>query len=308
VTFNMQTTPAFVTCSGSANPYTPTNQICPMYNAVAPNGGGVAYPNTAPFTGSPFPYGYNGALNQTTGLPYAYGFAPTTQLNPASPFNGITYPPNYQSTVPYTGLTYPNGYNPAGTTPGFSATGAPYGGYGPYGQSSGFPNGAPNGASVGTGTNYCPPNPPTDVVVSSNTTAVACAGNAVLDVLVRDAAGLPVANGQKVTLTSTMGTMNPATAATVNGTVQSKFLAPKTGSGTATISIVAQNLSAGDASTTTSINVDCPTSATAPTPVPYSAPLVMMPPNTGDGFVPSITIRPPSTGNAGLVEASLFDD
>src|SRR5688572_9918463 len=110
-TFNMLTTPAFVTCSGTANPYTPANQICPMYNAVAPYGGGVAYPGTAPYTGSPFPFGYDGALNQTTGLPYAYGFAPTTPFNPASPFNGATYPSNYQPVVPYTGLTYPNGYN-----------------------------------------------------------------------------------------------------------------------------------------------------------------------------------------------------
>jgi hypothetical protein len=299
ITFNMQTNPAVLTCSGTANPYTPVNQICPMYNAVAPYGGGVAFPGTAPYTGSPFPYGYNGALNQTTGLPYAYGFAPTTPSNPAAPFNGVTYPPNYGSVVPYTGLTYPNNYNPAGTTPGFPNP-TPFGGLG-----------YPNGAQVGTGTNYCPPNPPADVALSLNTTTVACAGNASLDILVRDAAGLPVANGQKVSLSSTLGTMNPPVAATTNGMVQATFKAPATGSGTATITVTAQSLSSGDVVAQTSVVVDCPASATAPAQPSYNAPMapVMLPPNTGDGFgINGLRIRPPSTGDAGIAEACLLDE
>ena len=300
VTFNMLTNPAVLTCSGTANPYTPVNQICPMYNAVAPYGGGVGFPGTAPYTGSPFPYGYNGALNQTTGLPYAYGFAPTTPSNPAAPFNGVTYPPNYSSVVPYTGLTYPNNYNPAGTTPGFPNT-TPYGGLG-----------FPNGTSVGTGTNYCPPNPATDVALSLNTSLVSCGGNAVLDILVRDAAGLPVANGQKVSISTTLGTVNPVTAATMNGLVQTKFQAPATGSGSATITVTAQSLASGDVAAQTTVAVDCPANATAPAqPMPYSAPMspVMLPPNTGEGFgINGLRITPPNTGDAGLVAALLLDE
>ena len=315
VTFNMLTTPAFVTCSGTANPYTPVNQFCPMYNAVAPYGGGVAYPGTAPFTGSPFPFGYDGALNQTTGLPYAYGFAPTTPFNPASPFNGTTYPSNYQSAVPYTGLTYPNGYNPAGTTPGIPNSGIQnYGvpGYGvpnyPYNAPVGGGS-VPNGAPVGTGSNYCPPNPATDVAAKTSTSSVACGGNATVEVLVRDAAGLPVTNGQKVTFSTTFGTMNPVSVATnPNGMVESKFKAPPTGSGTATITIVAESLANGDVSAAPlSISVDCPPSAVA-TPMPfYSAP-VMLPPNTGEGTGTMPMLRPPNTGDAGLAAARLCDD
>jgi len=324
VTFNMLTTPAFVTCSGTANPYTPVNQFCPMYNAVAPFGGGVAFPGTAPYTGSPFPFGYNGALNQTTGLPYAYGFAPTSPGNPSAPFNGVTYPPNYSSVIPYTGLTYANGYNPIGSTPGQPGTapnyaGFPYGypGIGAYNNTPALPNGAP----VGTGTNYCPPNPPADVAVTTSSPTVACAGNSVLKILVRDAAGLPVSNGQQVTITSSLGTMNPSTAATINGIVESTFQAPKTGSGTANITITAVSLSTGDITASKSVNVDCPPAASA-TPVPAFAPYapMMLPPNTGEGFTlrPPNTgeggtgfmpiIRPPSTGDAGLVQACLLDD
>lgn len=303
VTFNMLTNPAVVSCSGTANPYTPVNQFCPMYNAVAPYGGGVAFPGTAPYTGSPFPYGYDGALNQTSGLPYAYGFAPTTPFNPAAPFNGVTYPPNYQSVVPYTGLTYPNGYNPAGTTPGLPNPGVPNYTYNPL--AGGF---VPNGAPVGTGTNYCPPNPPTDVALSTSSPTVACGGNSLIEILVRDAAGLPVANGQKVTLTTTLGTMNPATAVTTNGKVEAKFLAPKTGSGTATITVVATSLSTGDVQNTTSVNVDCPAAATAmPTPAPFYTMPALMPPSTGQGGG-GLRITPPNTGDAGLVEALLRDD
>lgn len=306
-TFNMQTTPAVVTCSGTANPYMPVNQFCPMYNGVAPYGGGVAFPGTAPYTGSPFPFGYNGALNQTTGLPYAYGFAPTTPFNPASPFNGMTYPSNYQSVVPYTGLTYPNGYNPAGTTPGIPNAGLPNYPYNP--TAGGF---APNGAPVGTGSNYCPPNPATDVAAKASASAVACGGNAVVEALVRDGAGLPVTNGQKVTFSTTLGRMNPVSVATnPNGRVESKFLAPATGSGPATITVVAESLANGDVSASPiTINVDCPAGAVA-TPVPaFSAPYapVMLPPNTGQGTTGIPMLRPPNTGDAGLAEACLLDD
>ena len=307
--FNMLTTPAFVTCSGTPNPYTPVDRICPMYNAVAPYGGGVAFPGTAPFTGSPFPFGYDGALNQTTGLPYAYGFAPTSPGNPASPFNGVTYPPNYSQVVPFTGLTYPNGYNPAGTTPGIPNAGIPNAGVPYYAYNPAAGGYVPNGAPVGTGTNYCPPNPPADVAATTNTSTVACAGNALVEALIRDAAGLPVANGQKVTFTSTLGTMLPVdVGTTVNGKVEAKFLAPKTGSGTATITIVASSLSSGDVSTTLSINVECPPESTAPTPVPsfYTAP-AMVPPNTGQGILMP-RISPPSTGDAGLLAICLLDD
>jgi hypothetical protein len=313
VTFNLQTTPAFVTCSGTPNPYEPVNQFCPMYNAVAPYGGGVAFPGTAPYTGSPFPYGYNGALNQTTGLPYAYGFAPTSPNNPSAPFNGVTYPPNYQSVVPYNGLTYPNNYNPMGTTPGIPGTmsgvpGVPYSTIpGTYGYNGNIPS-YPNGAPVGTGTNYCPPNPPADVALATSSSTVACAGTSVIEVLVRDAAGLPVPNGQKVTLNTSFGSLNPVTVSTVNGKVESTFRAPATGSGVANISVVANSLSTGDISGATSINVDCPASATAPAPTPtlYNMP-AMMPPSTGQGFVMP-AIRPPSTGDAGLLATCLLDD
>ena len=52
-------------------------------------------------------------------------------------------------------------------------------------------------------------------------------GSAIIRVVVKDPAGLPVPNGTKVTFTSTIGELEPKEAKTVNGIAACTYKAPK---------------------------------------------------------------------------------
>ena len=152
VTFSQGGNIATLTCNGSIYPYTPTNQICPMYNAVAPFTGGIPYPGAAPYSGTPFSFNTNGSyapsVNNGAYNPYPYAGVPAGGV----PYGG----------VPYGGI--PNAYN--GT--GLPLNGSPYP-YGVGGSSNPYNN--PYVLPASPTTPYgpltaCPPNPATQLLVS----------------------------------------------------------------------------------------------------------------------------------------------
>ena len=107
-----------------------------------------------------------------------------------------------------------------------------------------------------------------------------CGGSSFVTVVVKDAAGVNVADGTIVTISPNLGSVSPSTTTTVGGGVLVVYTAPTNTGGTATITATS-----GSRSGNAQIELLCLT-ATA-TPVPTKVPSV---------------IQPPSTGDAGLVE------
>jgi hypothetical protein len=136
--------------------------------------------------------------------------------------------------------------------------------------------------------------PPASITTLVTPTTINCGNTATVLATVRDQFGSPVANGTLVRFTvDGLGTITP-TAPTIGsgGVADAVFTAfPATAGGTVRVTI-----SAGTApvvTTTTTINVICAAAATA------TRPATAIPPAVVPTAVPS-TIRPPSTGEAGL--------
>jgi hypothetical protein len=92
-----------------------------------------------------------------------------------------------------------------------------------------------------------------------------------------------VADGTSVSISTNLGTISPTTATTTGGGVLAVYNAPASSGGTATITAIS-----GGRTSTTSISVTCAAAATATTAPAAPA--------------PTTSVRPPSTGDAGIAE------
>ncbi len=127
--------------------------------------------------------------------------------------------------------------------------------------------------------------PVATVQVNASPLAISCNGTSVISVEVHDAAGNPVQTGTGVSITSTMGSINPSSGFVTGsaGTVFTFFSAPQTTGGTAIVTATA-----GSVSGSASVAVNCggvnasATSTVAPPPAVGSSSGVITPPNTGD--------------------------
>jgi len=129
--------------------------------------------------------------------------------------------------------------------------------------------------------------PPATLVITLTPTSILCGNTASLNVKVFDSFGRTVTDGTLVSFTSTIGTI-AATAPTVGGLANAVLTSSTVSSGTA--QIVAR---AGVASTQASLPIIC-VAAAAPPPPPE-------PPPPPAPTVPAAAIRPPNTGDGGLV-------
>jgi hypothetical protein len=130
------------------------------------------------------------------------------------------------------------------------------------------------------------PSGATGVTVSAAPSTVNCSGSSFITVVVKSGTA-NVADGTTVSVTTTSGSLSPTSAPTSGGGILTIFTAGST-SGTATITA-----SAGGQTGTTTVTVNCG----APTAVPTSPP----PPPPVQTVAPGGGIRPPNTGDAGLV-------
>jgi hypothetical protein len=127
---------------------------------------------------------------------------------------------------------------------------------------------------------------PGSVTVQAVPNSVNCNGSSFITVVVRTSAGGTPVDGALVNVSTTLGTVSPGQATTSNGSILTIFTAPSSSGGTATI-----NATSGGVSGTATVQVQC----AAATAVPPTA----VPTQPSGGGV----IRPPSTGDAGLVTA-----
>jgi hypothetical protein len=130
------------------------------------------------------------------------------------------------------------------------------------------------------------PSGATGVTVSAAPSTVNCSGSSFITVVVKSGTA-NVADGTTVSVTTTSGSLSPTSAPTSGGGILTIFTAGST-SGTATITA-----SAGGQTGTTTVTVNCG----QPTAVPTSPP----PPPPVQTVAPGGGIRPPNTGDAGLV-------
>jgi hypothetical protein len=206
---------------------------------------------------------------------------PIATYNGAYPYSGYNGSYPYNGNLPYSSSIYPTAgslYNTLNGYTGYNGYNNGYNGYNNYANSA------------------CVTNVASTVTATTSSGSVSCGGTAFVTVVVRDASGAYVVNGQNVTLTSTMGTISPATSTTQGGSILATFTAPSSGSGTATIAVAA-----GVASTTATINVDCAPVVVQPVvAAPVAVAPVLIPPTQ--------LITPPRTGDAGLVSSILCDE
>lgn len=127
------------------------------------------------------------------------------------------------------------------------------------------------------------------VTVSAAPSTVNCSGSSFITVVVKSGS-VNVADGTVVTVSTTSGSLSPTSAPTSGGGILTIFTAGST-SGTATITA-----SAGGVTGTTTVTVNCG----APTAVPTSPP--PPPPPVQPTVAPAGGIRPPNTGDAGLID------
>ena len=128
------------------------------------------------------------------------------------------------------------------------------------------------------------PGVPGSVTVQAVPNAVNCNGSSFITVVVRTSAGGQPVDGALVNISTTLGTVSPGQATTSNGSILTIFTAPSTSGGTATITASASGVSG-----TATIQVQCAAAtAVPPTPIPQQP-------------APTGAIRPPSTGDAGLL-------
>jgi len=143
-----------------------------------------------------------------------------------------------------------------------------------------------NTAGTATPTVTTTPSGATGVTVSAAPSTVNCSGSSFITVVVKSGTA-NVADGTTVSVTTTSGSLSPTSAPTSGGGILTIFTAGSS-SGTATITA-----SAGGQTGTTTVTVNCG----APTAVPTSPP----PPPPVQTVAPGGGIRPPNTGDAGLV-------
>lgn len=119
------------------------------------------------------------------------------------------------------------------------------------------------------------------ITVSAAPTSIGCQGSAFITAVVKTATGANVPDGTQVQLSTTIGTITPATATTVGGGILAVLTAPANQSGSATV-----RAQVGTVTGETVVQITCVQATN--TPVPPAATL----PPTG--------IQPPATGDAGL--------
>jgi len=153
-----------------------------------------------------------------------------------------------------------------------------------------------------SGTPVAPPLPIGSLTITASPgTIETCDGSVFLSATVKDSNGKLVPDGTNVLFIATRGILDPASANTVLGTANVVYtsdlktagsikLSAQSGSAFASVDVPVLCGAAGSLSGSAAGRLGTPT-AGSPS---------FSPPNTGQGLSPSITIRPPSTGNAGL--------
>jgi hypothetical protein len=146
-----------------------------------------------------------------------------------------------------------------------------------------------------TGTVTSTPGPAATVDTDASPSTISCSGTSIVTIQVRDEDGDPVPAGTTVTISTTLGTVEPSAGQTTDasGNAFVFLTAPANQGGTATVTA-----KAGEAEGSTNVTVNCgtanPTATTAPPPTK----------TTGGGGV----ISPPNTGDAGLAAGSTSSD
>jgi hypothetical protein len=115
------------------------------------------------------------------------------------------------------------------------------------------------------------------ITVSAAPTTIGCQGSAFITAVVRNAAGQNVADGIQVALSTTIGTISPATAPTLGGGVLAVLTAPANQGGVATITA-----SVGTVTGSTTVQINCAQATATPVPATPTQPPIA-PPATGDG-------------------------
>ena len=134
-----------------------------------------------------------------------------------------------------------------------------------------------------TGTVTSTPGPAATVTTDASPSTISCSGTSIVTIQVRDSSGDPVPPGTTVTITTTLGTVEPSAGQTTDesGNAFVFLTAPANQGGTAVVTA-----KAGDAQGTTNVTVNCgaatPTATTAPPPTTTTGTGVISPPNTGD--------------------------
>jgi hypothetical protein len=123
------------------------------------------------------------------------------------------------------------------------------------------------------------------ITVSAAPTSIGCQGSTFITAVVKTATGANVPDGTQVQLSTTIGTITPATATTVGGGILAVLTAPANQSGSATV-----RAQVGAVTGETVVQITCAQATN--TPVPPAATL----PPTG--------IQPPATGDAGLADGN----
>jgi len=157
-------------------------------------------------------------------------------------------------------------------------------------------------APIVSGTPVAPPLPIGALTITASPgTIETCDGSVFLSATVKDSNGKLVPDGTNVLFIATRGILDPASANTVLGTANVVYTSDLKTAGSVKLS--AQS---GAAFASVDVPVLCGASgslsgsAAGRLGTPTAGSPSFTPPNTGQGFSPSITIRPPSTGDAGL--------
>jgi len=158
---------------------------------------------------------------------------------------------------------------------------------------------------------------PGKINIAANPGALTCGGSSSIVANVTDAFGVPVANGTAVSFSSSLGTIG-ASAVTGGGNATSTLNTPAGTSGVALITV-----KAGNASATTTIQVNCATPAQQNVVVyqpggAQTAPQVIYRPQQQGQPRPQVVVQrpsagqppfaPPRTGSAGLLDQIIPND